>query len=232
MSTQRILQLTTSAVLVSLLAGCLGSGNAGGPGLVGGGGGGTDFETEYGKVEKIAPTSNMPTSLNATYKGQVKLGVNSGKYLIGGVDANNAEILGDVELKVNWKDGQTKNPFTGKATNFTATEAGTSNTIALDGDLNVNTSKPGAVSRVVTPSQVIAGQTIPELKTGAFSVLMDGKLTDGKKTGDVTLLLGGNFMGAGAKSMLGTASGGVKDVKSKNPAIFDAGLGGVFYANR
>ncbi len=231
MSTQRILQLTASVAIVSLFAGCSGNGNgnAGGPGLVGGS---SDFETEYGKVEKIAPTSNMPTSLNATYTGQVKLGVNSGKYLIDGVDANNAEILGDVELKVNWKDGQTKNPFTGKATNFTATEAGTSNTIALDGDLNVNTAKPGSISRVVTPSQVIAGQTIPELRTGAFSVLMDGKLTDGTKTGDVTLLLGGNFMGSGAKSMLGTASGGVKDVKSKNPAIFDAGLGGVFYANR
>jgi hypothetical protein len=226
-----MVHILASVALATALSGCVTSGNGGG-----GGGGGTssDFETEFGKVENTVATQNMPTALDANYKGQMKLGVNTGTSTIlpAGVDSNMAEIIGDVDLNVAWTDGMTTNPFTGTAGNFTATEAGTSNTVAIAGTLNVDPALPGSVSRTHIPAQTIMGHSVPALDTGAFELTMAGQLGAEGQQGDVTLLLGGNFIGDSAASMLGAVSGGVKDVNSTNPAIFDAGLGGVFYANR
>jgi hypothetical protein len=221
--------ILASVAVATAMSGCVTSGGGGG-----GGGGSGDFETEFGKVEKTVATQNMPTSLDANYKGQMKLGVNTGTSTIlpAGVDSNMAEIIGDVDLNVAWTDGMTTNPFTGTASNFTATEAGTSNTVAIAGTLNVDPSLPGSVSRVHIPAQTLMGHTVPAIDTGAFEVTMAGQLGAEGQKGDVTLLLGGNFIGDSAASMMGPVSGGVKDVNSTNPGIFDAGLGGVFYANR
>jgi hypothetical protein len=225
-----------SIVVATALSGCVSNGKGAAGGGAGGGGGGASstFETEFGKVEATAPTQNMPTALDANYKGQMKLGVNTGTSTIlpSGVDANMAEIIGDVDLNVAWTDGMTTNPFTGTAGNFTATEAGTSNTVAIAGTLNVDPSLPGTVTRVHTPAQTLMGHAIPALDTGAFEMTMKGQLGAEGEKGDVTLLLGGNFIGDNAASMMGAVSGGVKDVNSTGPAIFDAGLGGVFYANK
>lgn len=193
-----------------------------------------DFETNYNLVEAVAPTQNMPTSLNASYVGQVKLGVNSGTSAIFGaeVDPILAEILGDLEIDVAWTEGMVTNPFSGTARNFTATESGTANTIAIAGTLNVDPNLPGSVTRVSQASQVIAGQTVPAIDTGAFQYTMTGRLGAAGQQGDVTLLFAGNFIGDAGASMLGAASGGVKDANSTNANLFDAGLGGVFYLNQ
>ena len=61
---------------------------------------------------------------------------------------------------------------------------------------------------------------------------MSGRLSSGKNEGDATLQFGGNFMGPGAESMLGPVSGGINDVNNPSPQIFDAGVGGTFYANK
>lgn len=115
----------------------------------GGAGGGQDFETAYDGVSQKAPTSDMPTSLKASYDGQMKIGVNSGWAQIFGadMDANSAEIIGDLAVDVGWTDGQTTNPFTGTASNIVATEAGTSNSVKLDGTLTVDQGLPASLSR-------------------------------------------------------------------------------------
>jgi len=217
----------------TVLSGCNGSSSAGGL-AGGGGGGGQDFETFFNAVSQKAPTSDMPTSLKASYEGQMKVGVNSGSAQIFGtdIDANSAEIIGDLAVDVDWTDGQTTNPFTGTASNIVATEAGTSNSVKLDGTLTVDQGLPASLSRTTIPAQVVAGVNIPEQNTGAMLFHMSGRLSSGKNEGDATLQFGGNFMGPGAESMLGPVSGGINDVNNPSPQIFDAGVGGTFYANK
>lgn len=228
MKNSRIFGTCVSVGMMMALSGCL-SGGSGGSAS-----GSGDFETAFDAASQRAPTSDMPTALEGNYKGQMKVGVNSGSSnLVGtGMDIQNAEIIGDVDLNVAWTEGMAGNPFTGTASGFVATEAGTANSVAIDGTLNVDTALPGSISRVHTPSQVIAGQTIPAIDTGAFELTMAGQLGSGDTQGDVTLLLGGSFFGPGANAMVGAVSGGVKDVGSTNPQIFDAGIGGTFYATK
>ena len=137
----RLSIVIASLGVATVLSGCNGSSSAGG--LVGGvAGGGQDFETAFNAVSQKAPTSDMPTSLKASYEGQMKVGVNSGSAQIFGtdIDANSAEIIGDLAVDVDWTDGQTTNPFTGTASNIVATEAGTSNSVKLDGSSRASTS--------------------------------------------------------------------------------------------
>ena len=223
-SKQTFTSLLSLSVILGL-AGCVSSN---------GGGGGDDFETKFDTVKNTVVTTDMPTRLAGTYKGQMKLGVNSGSTdLLGaGIDPQLAEVLGDVAIKVDWTDGMTTNPFTGKADNFTVTEAGTSKTAKLDGSLTVDTSKPGTLSRVSTPATKVKGYTVPARDTGTFTMMMTGQIGTEDKMGDVFVQLGGNFHGKGADAMLGTVNEGIKATDSTNPSIADAGLGGVFYAER
>lgn len=227
MSTYRILKSATCVSILVSLSACMSSNTANGPG------GSLGFEAAFDAATDLAPTTDMPTSLNATYTGQMKVGVNSGSTpLFGTIDAQNAEIIGDVTLDVDWTDGMTGPALTGNATNFVATEAGTTNSVDLGGTLEVATTPTPTVSRVSMPATVIAGQTIPALNTGAFQATLSGQLSNGSDAGDVTLLLGGTFFGSGARAMTGPVSGGVRATDSTNPGLFDAGFGGTFYANR
>lgn len=225
MKQYQILRVCLPLAIMASVSGCV---TAGG----GGGGGSAGYEAAYDAATARIPTSDMPTSLNGNYKGQMKVGVNSGTSTLLGpnVDIQSAEVIGDVDLTIAWTDGMTGNPFTGTASSFVATEAGTANSIPLEGTLNVMASLPQTISRVTTPAQVIAGQSIPELNTGAFSVGLQGRLANGDNQGDATVFLGGNFFGPGATAMVGEVSGGIKDVGNPTPAIFDAGIGGTFYA--
>lgn len=225
MNNHRILKTCQWVGVIACISGCV-------PGGGGGAGGSAGYEAAFDAATARVPTSNMPTSLEGNYKGQMKVGFNSGSSTLLGPDVNiqNAEVIGDVDLNIAWTDGMTGNPFTGTATGFVATEAGTSNSIPIEGTLNVATNLPQTISRVTTPSQVIAGQTIPELNTGAFSVGLAGRLSNGANQGDATVLLGGSFFGPGATAMVGTVSGGINEVGNSSQQIFDAGIGGTFYA--
>lgn len=228
MGNSRLFGTCLSIGLVTVLSGCLGNGGAGG----GAAGGAGDFEAAFNAASQRAPTSDMPTSLQGNYKGQMKVGANSGASDLLGPDVNiqDVEIIGDVDLNVAWTDGMTGNPFTGTASNFIGTVAGTTNSAPIEGTLTVDTSLPGSIMRTHTPSQTIMGQTIPDLDTGAALVHMTGRMGTGDQQGDVTLQLGGAFFGPGGNAIVGPVVGGVKGVNSTNPALYDAGLGGTYYA--
>ena len=230
---KRILTPAISVGLMMSLSGCL-SGGGGGGGGAGGGGGSAGYEAAFDAATARAPTSDMPTSLDANYQGQFKVGVNDGTADIFGtdVDPQMAEIIGDLDIDVAWTDGQSANPFSGTASNIVATEAGTSNSVAIAGELTVDDALPATISRVHTPSTVIAGQTIPDLDTGAFLFHMTGQLESEGRQGDATLQFGGNFFGPGGNAMVGAVSGGINDVDNPSPQIFDAGIGGTFYATQ
>lgn len=225
-----IFMTVVSTGLMMTLSGCLSGGGAGGGGI----GGSADYEAAFDAATARAPTTDMPTSLDANYKGQFKVGVNSGTAEIFGpnADPQMAEITGDLDIDVAWVEGQTANPFSGTASNIVATEAGTSNTMDIEGQLTVDNSLPASISRVHTPATVIAGQNVPELDTGAFLFHMSGRVEAEGREGDATLQLGGNFFGPGGDAMVGTVNGGINDVGNPSPQIFDAGIGGTFYATQ
>lgn len=219
-----------SAGLMMSLSGCL----SGGGGGTGGVGGSANYEAAFDAASSRAPTTDMPTSLNADYQGQFKVGVNGGTAEIFGPDADPqmAEIIGDLDISVAWAEGQTSNPFSGTASNIVATEAGTSNTTAINGELNVDGGLPASISRVSMPATVVAGQNIPALDTGAFVFHMSGRVDAEGREGDATLQFGGNFFGPGGNAMVGAVSGGINDVDNPSQQIFDAGIGGTFYATQ
>ncbi|SFD69257.1 hypothetical protein SAMN04488523_10294 [Sulfitobacter brevis] len=229
---KRIFVSAVSIGLVSGLSGCLSnsSGILAGAGI----GGSQGYEAAFDAATARVPTSDMPTSLNANYTGQLKVGVNSGTANLQGttVAPQSAEIIGDVNIDVAWTDGQAANPFSGGASNIVATEAGTSNSVAINGQLTVDPAMPASINRTHTPSQVIAGNTIPDINTGAFLFHMTGRLENGGQEGDANLQFGGNFFGPGGNAMVGTVNGGINDVNNPSPQIFDVGIGGTFYATQ
>ena len=219
--------------LVMTLGGCLGSGSAGGGSGGGGGGGGgsADFEDAYDAVSARVLTSDMPTSINATYDGQFKVGVSSGDAQVfgGTVDPMNAEILGDLTLEVAWNDGQSSNPFSGSATNIVATDVVSGDSIQLEGTLAVDAGQPGTVTRTTIPP---VGGLSPEVNTGSFVVTLAGDVEHDSQQGRVYLGLNGQFYGSQGEAMLGGVNGGVNDMDDPTNQVFDAVVGGTFYATQ
>lgn len=220
-------RLGLALVLGTSLSGCLqgsSGGGAGGGGTGGGGGGGggsSSFDTEFDRVTAKAPTSNMPTAINASYAGRLKVDVTDPSSTIG-------EVEGDLDLDVAWNDGQATNPFTGTASNFTGTLV-TGQTGTIDGTLTVDNSFGGSISRVVNPSMNVGGVTIPETQIGALSVTLTGELSQGGTAADTQITLGGSFFGDAGEAALGPVVGGYNLPNSGNPAVFDGAIAGTYY---
>ena len=214
-----------SAVLVmtTALAGCLGGGGGGGNGGGGGGGGapGGSFQQNFDRVSAKAPTSNMPTSIQAAYAGRLKADVTDTVNTVG-------EVEGDINLDVAWTDGQSANPFTGSISNIEGTLTG-GQSGAIAGTLTVDDSFDGAIMRTVNPAQTINGIAIPETQIGALSVTLSGELTEGTTVADTQITLGGAFFGDQGEAAAGPVVGGFRVPNSPNPAIFDGTIGGQYY---
>ncbi|MBD3766063.1 MAG: hypothetical protein IE927_15465 [Rhodobacterales bacterium] len=125
----------------------------------GGGGGGTtgsgtaeEYNTQFDEVSALGPTQNMPTSIQADYAGELKADLSDGTGILG-------TVLADLDIAVDWTEGQTANPFSGTASNFR--EAG--GTATLDGTLTVDDSFGGTIARTAV---AVPGTTL-EVDTGA-----------------------------------------------------------------
>lgn len=214
------------ATMAVSLSGCLdGGGDAGdGPGV-----GAAGFEAAYNAADGKAPTADMPTALNADYAGQFKAGVRSGAAI--GVDEN-VEIVGDLNLGVQWTENQTNNPFTGSASNIVVTNVVSGTSETLSGSLNVDPDQANTITRTNVPGSTIAGISVPESNTGAFAVGFNGQLTGAEGAVDATVGITGFFRGPQGESMVGVVNGGFKEADSTNPALFDAAVGGVAYLDR
>lgn len=231
MQQSTILKVVLAFGLTTSLSGCLGGNGNGIVTAVDGGGaapGSSEYEAAYDSALNIAPTSTMPTVINATYAGQFKAGVNSGSAT--GVN-DNVEILGDLAVAVDWTDGQTTDPFTGTASNIVVTDVASGASETLTGELTVN-SVGNTIGRVNTPAQTIGGFAVPETNTGAFSMQFEGRLAGSEGEVDALVGVGGSFNGPNAETMVGGVSGGFKEVGNSDPAIFDAAIGGTAYLNK
>jgi len=226
MPPKRIILTLASIGMAFAVSGCLGNGGGGG-----GGGGGPDFDTALDEATSRAPTIDMPTSLQGNYQGQFRVAVNGGAadLVDFDIDPQDLEILGDLDIDVDWTEGQTANPFSGTASNIVANQTGTTNAFEIEGELAVDASLPATISQLNTPAQTIGGFDVPATDTGAFLFHMTGELAYEEQRGDVTMQMGGNFFGPGGNAMVGTAGGGINNVDNPSQQIFDAGIGGTFY---
>lgn len=245
MTIARATNLGLALLLATTLSGCLGStgGSSNSSSAPANGGGATgdtnggnagdqppsknttdltsDYDANFDDVLSLVPTSNMPTSIQATYMGQMKATITGSSEVLG-------EVVADLNLGVDWTDGQSSNPFTGGASNFQGRLTG-GEFEDISGELSVDTSLPGTITRLDTPAGNIAGFNVPATQTGAMLVHLSGDLTQDGSTADTTIQLGGNFFGDGARAAAGAVSGGFKDIEAGSPAIFDGGIGGTYY---
>ena len=227
----RVIRFSLAILASTAVAGCLGNdigttSTSSGTGTATSGptgGGASGFQANFDRVSAIAPTSDMPTAIQASYAGQMRADVSDGPDVVG-------EVVADLNLDVDWTDGQTANPFSGTASNFQGRVEG-GDFEAIDGTLSVDNSFAGVITRQVIPGGTVGGFPIPEVQTGAMNVTLSGQLTQGD-TVDATVTLGGNFHGAGATAAIGAVTGGFSDAASPGPSIFDGAIGGTYYLER
>ncbi|MBL4917924.1 hypothetical protein [Szabonella alba] len=210
--------MVVALTAVTGLSACLGSGSGGGGagGGGGGGGGGGSYQSNFDAVSGQGPTQNMPTSLNADYSGQMEVDVNDG--------TQSGTAYADLDIAVNWTEGQSSNPFSGTASNFTG-ELASGQAGDITGTLEVVDAPVGTINRSTFAVPAPGSGTV---SVGGGQFTMRGDLAVDGTEYDTTLLLGGNFFGSGASAMQGAVSGGVKE-KGIGGALFDAAAGGTFY---
>lgn len=161
-----------------------------------------DYDSELTRVQNLAPTGDMPKTLNATYTGMTRqdLRETAGGAVVG-------QMMADLELNADWTEGQAGNPWSGKADNFRGQLNGSD--FALDGELTVAEAEAksltSAIGRTETtvPLPVGGSRTIA---TGAATINLAGEVDDNGAPTTVLMNLGGSFVGAGGKAITGPAS--------------------------
>ncbi len=214
----RKLRVAVSLVAALSLSACMGSNG-------GGGGGGpvtaADFDENYDRVTSVAPTTDMPTTIEATYTGAVKADVLEGSATVG-------ELLADLELELNWTDdpavANEVNVWAGSVTNVRGTVDGEE--FVAEGQLDVVPDLSAMRRDVTTISVPGVGDVTTE--TGSAQINLAGTLTVDGETANAGMLLGGTCFGPECAALAGTAGGSISD----NPLFPEYVLSGEFYAER
>ncbi|MGD9917435.1 MAG: hypothetical protein AB7U46_05405 [Paenirhodobacter sp.] len=204
--------LALGAVALSL-AGCMGNGSGGG-----GGGGGSmsssDYDTKFAQIENLAPTGNMPTSLKANYTGAAKMDLREGD-----TGDSIGEVMADLDLDVDWTEGQTNNVWSGQATNFRGTMNG--DDFTAEGVLEVDP-ETSTVGRSESTIALPTGGT-QTVASGAMLVHLGGELTVDGTTGQAGMQLGGAFFGDRGRAAIGTAGLGLNTDGDTSPELVGVG---------
>ncbi|WP_417248687.1 hypothetical protein [Celeribacter sp.] len=218
-------RLGAALLVCTAIAGCnttTSGGAVGGGGSGAGGGGSSSYQANFDRVTGIAPTSDMPTSIDAKYQGQLMVEVTDTQEIVG-------KVIADLDIDVNWASGQVNDPLSGGASNVKVSDGQGGAYQDVAGTLSVKSSG-NLISRNEIPESNIGGHNIPATQTGSFVAGLEGDLTfDGEVVGtDVALV--GNFLGSGGNAVAGSVSGGLTDKDGGgNPTLFDGTVGGSFY---
>ncbi|MBB06428.1 MAG: hypothetical protein CML03_13105 [Pseudooceanicola sp.] len=199
--------LTKFALIASAgvaLAGCnVASGGGGGGGTAAGGAVTSgNYAANLKAVQDLIPTSDMPTSLKATYNGASRMDLRetNGGAIVG-------EVLADLELTADWTDGQAGNPWSGKADNFRGTL--NKNDFAIAGDLTVAKAEAKSLTSAIgrtsnTINLPTGGSTT--VSTGSTMIQLSGEVDNDGTPTTVLMSLGGGFFGSGGQAISGPAS--------------------------
>lgn len=229
MSYPKYLKICVALAATSALAGCFGNGNGGGTPKGGGPKTLAAYDTEFNRVSGVAPTSDMPTRLQASYSGALKVDV---------ADATvRGQMLGDLDLDVDWTDGQTASAVTGGSITNVQMSSGTGPLEAVAGTLTVLPNAPATpnlIARVSTPLGIAIPGAPTSIETGTMLVSLGGQLSANGETADAIIGLQGTFFGPGAEGAIGPAVGGLANSSSVGTGgLLDNGsLGGSFYVER
>lgn len=168
----------------------------------------------------MAPTSTMPTSIKATYTGETKQTITETA-----TGDEVGEFMADLELTADWTDGQTANPWSGKATNFRGDIAGSA--FETTEELTVAKAEAdgftGAIGRTELPK--IPGVPIPDgAATGSGTVSLAGEGTDDDGNNHYVLMNLGSlvFVGDNAEKAY---SGNASTQSFKNGAVREEYVG-------
>jgi len=165
-------------------------------------GGSGSYDSNLTRVQNMGPTGDMPTSIKATYTGMTRqdLRETSGGAVVG-------QMMADLELTADWTDGQTTNPWSGKADNFRGDLNGTD--FALTGELTVANAEAKSLTSTIGRSEnTVALPTggSQTVATGAAMINLAGDIDDNGNPTTVLMTLGGGFFGSGGKAITGPAS--------------------------
>nr|WP_321510087.1 hypothetical protein [uncultured Celeribacter sp.] len=201
--------------------GAVGGGGGGGAG----GAGGSNYQANFDRVTGIAPTSDMPTSITANYQGQLMADVTDTQEIVG-------KVIADLDIDVNWTNGQGGNPLSGGASNVKVSDGQGGVYQDVAGSLTVK-SAGNVISRNEIPGGNIGGVNIPATQTGSFVAGLEGDLTFEGEVVEADVSLVGNFLGAGGSAVSGAVTGSLTDKNGGgNPTLADGSLGGSFYLER
>jgi hypothetical protein len=200
MNCSSILKFGLAIAAAAAVSGCTSSGGGGG----GGGGGGSvsfaDFDGEFDRVNNMMPTSDMPTRLDANYQGAMRADA------VDSSDGQTIEIIADLDVDIDWTDGQTSNPFSGGAKNFRGRAAGGDEIQRINGEMLVDPDIPSAITRTASTIALPTGGT-QEVAVGGMMLNLTGQLEADGDTVEARVLLGGNFYGAEGRAAVGTVAG-------------------------
>ncbi|MGR3453096.1 hypothetical protein [Pseudooceanicola sp.] len=161
-----------------------------------------DYATELNRVQNLAPTGDMPKTLNATYTGMTRqdLRETAGGAVVG-------EMMADLELTADWTEGQAGNPWSGRADNFRGDLNGTD--FALTGELTVAEAEARSLTSTIGRTETTVPLPIGGTRTvatGATMINLAGDVDNNGTPTTVLMNLGGAFFGSGGRAITGPAS--------------------------
>ncbi len=221
-------RVTFVAAAAMSLSACLGGGGGGAAGGGGGGGAGgagspansAAFQTNYDRVTSVAPSSDVPTQITATYVGAVRANILEGTSQVG-------EMLADLELALDWTDtpaANETNVWSGSMRNLRGTFD--DEDFTADGQLNVLPAR-SAIQRQET-TIALPGLPTVTTATAGMQIEMAGVVTIDGDSLNAGALLGGNCFDVACRAIAGTVGGTITDTLITP----DYTLSGQFYAER
>ena len=145
-------------------------------------------------------------------------------------------MLADLDLDVDWTDGQVASAFTGGSVTNVQMSSGTGPLQPVAGTLTVLPNAPATPNLIARVSNTIplpiGGSA--QVDTGTMLVSLSGQLSANGETADAIIGLNGTFFGPGAAAALGPAVGVLANSSSVGTGgLLDNGsLSGTFYVER
>lgn len=190
-----------AVVAVAAIGAC--SSTGGGEG--GGGGGGVrvgdidfaNFDDTLDRVIETTPTTDMPQTLDARYRGAMKAAMPDNRE-----GFNDRELIADLNIRIDWTEGEDANPFRGTARGFRIREVGDDEVFRVNGELTVDQDRPASITRSESTEDLPDGGT-QDVASGGLVIPLSGDIADV----EARIVLDGTFYGDGGRAAAGTVAG-------------------------
>ncbi len=167
----------------------------------GGGGGGNvnfaNFDQTLDQVIETNPTTDMPQTLDARYRGAMKAAMPDNRE-----GFSDRELIADLNIRIDWTEGQEANPFTGSARRFRIRDVGDDEVFRITGEMTIDEDRPASITRTETTEDLPEGGT-RDVASGGLTIPLSGNIADV----EARVVLDGTFYGDGGRAAAGTVAG-------------------------